>query len=873
MSLVATATVSNACKKTKASLSVIARRGDAAHPHAVDTQKSGLRQFTARNLILPAIALFFSGSAALIYQILWIRQLSLVVGIEVYSITISTSAFFAGLAGGSYVFGRRADRWQRPLRLCALLEICIALVGVAVTFLLPCAARPFVTLQSYAGPWAWLIPFLLVGVPAFAMGGTQPVMVRCIAREQATVATAGGWVYSVNTAGGIAGSLLSTFVLLRMTGVHNTALAAAFFNLAAAAILLFADRASAKHRIPTPATATDAISIKLSGQARLALTLYSIAGAVALGYEVVWSQALAQFMSMRVFAFSVVLATYLTGLAVGSALYTRVCRKVHDAWGIFALLIAGAGAVALLEIAALGIWQLRVQYSIAQFVLSVTGSEFARMCALFTVAAFGVVLIPTVLLGAAFPVVLQLAARGSRAGGDTGTILALNTAGGIAGTLLTGFLLIPTLGIVRTLGILAVVAAIAGMLAVFLGKGVRTKWKPIVVALAAVIVIAGIATPQDRLARLLLLSRGGGNLIFYRESRGGTVAISEQQNRDHVFRRLYIQGVSNSGDTLPSMRYMRLQALLPLLIHRGNPQSSLVIGYGTGITAGATLRYTGLIQRVCVELLPAVVEAGALFPENYGAGTDPNLTVRIRDGRHELLGNSTQYDIITLEPPPPNAEGIVNLYSSDFYRLAARRLGTDGLFAQWLPIATQNEDDTRALIRSFLDVFPYASLWTTELHETMLVGSFSPIELDALHIQQRFAQPKVSASLRAVGISSPASLLATWVTGRDGLEAYAGSVRAVTDDNPRIEYAAWPRANEITRTLPHLLALQTEPPLENASADQRMQIREERTVLTEFYSAGVAAYNGDRNAWSDAMQKVWAADNGNPYYNWLAGSQ
>lgn len=834
----------------------------------------------ARNIAVPfntrtrlyAALLFLSGAAALIYQVLWIRQLSLVVGSEVYSITIAVSAFFTGLAAGSFVFGRMADRSQRPLRFCAILELVIAIAGVVVTSLLPLASGPFVTLESHVGPLAWLLPFLLVGTPALSMGGTLPVMIRCVARDCSAVSAAGGWVYAVNTAGGIAGSLLPTFILLRWTGVRSAAFAAAFFNLTAVAGLLILDRGSVEHHVAR-LTVVDRNSAAIPADTRLALTLYAIAGAVALGYEVVWSQALAQFMSTRVFAFSVVLAAYLAGLSIGSAIYTRYSRAVRDTWSVFALLIAGAGLLALLEIAALGVWQLRVQYSIAQVVLIATGSEFARMCAMFAVAAVGVVFVPTLLLGAAFPAAMQLVAREGRIGADTGAILALNTAGGIAGTLLTGFLLIPRLGLVRSLLALAILSATLGVLAVVLGAGVHTKWKPAVVAIACVVLVVGFFTPQDRLARLLLLSRGGGNLIFYSESHGGTVAVGEQQNEDHVFRRLYIQGVSNSGDTLPSMRYMRLQALLPLLIHSGDPKSSLVIGFGTGITAGATLRYTGLMQRTCVELLPSVVKAGALFPENYGAGTDPNLVVRISDGRHELLRNSTQYDMITLEPPPPSAEGMVNLYSADFYKLAARRMKPGAIFAQWLPIATQNEEDTRSLIRSFLDVFPYATLWTTELHEMLLVGSFSPVVLDAVRIQQRFSQASVSRALKAVGISSPAALLATWVSGRDGLEAYAGSIRAVTDDNPHIEYAAWPRTNEIVRTLPRLLALQTEPPLANASDDLRMQIRDERGVLTNFYAAGIDAYKGEKDSWSDAMQKVIAADPSNPYFNWLAGRQ
>ncbi len=495
------------------------------------------------------------------------------------------------------------------------------------------------------------------------------------------------------------------------------------------------------------------------------------------------------------------------------------------------------------------------------------------MCAQFFVAAMGVVFVPTVLLGAAFPAALRLAAGSERAGRDVGSVLALNMAGGIAGTLLTGFVLVPALGLVRTLGMLAVAAATVGALAVLLGPQVSKRMQGIVCAVGLVAVCGGIFTPVNRLSRLLMTTRGGGALVFYEESRGATVAVAQQRAGDNVFRRLFIQGVSNSGDAMPSLRYMRLQAMLPLMIHRGEPKSALVIGFGTGITAGATMKYPGLERRVCVELLPAVVKAGELFPENYGAGRDARMQVRIRDGRQELLRSEERYDLITLEPPPPSAEGVVNLYSTEFYRLASRRLETNGLLAQWLPIATQNDEDTRALIRSFLDVFPYASLWTTELHEMMLVGSMQPMELNAGEIVRRFARSEVSTPLQAVGIASPAALLATWVTGREGLERYAAGVSAVTDDFPRIEYAHWVRSREIVRALPEMVALRTALPLVGADDALRGEIAQKRQSLMDFYAAGIAAYNGDKNAWAAAIERVRASDGDNPYYRWISGER
>jgi spermidine synthase len=827
--------------------------------------------FNARPILF-GLLLFLSGTAALIYQILWIKQLSLIVGVEVYSITVAVSAFFAGLALGGAVFGRFTDRFSKPLVLYAILEGGIAALGIFSTIALAHSAGLFVTIEARAGLLAWVLPFILVGAPAFLMGGTLPVAVRSQVCGRVQIARTGGWIYAANTAGGIAGVLLSSFTLLPWLGVRNTALAAALLNLGAAGMAMALVRRAVSDLTETEVKEAEAVDSP-SDNSGIALVLYAISGGIALGYEVVWSQAMAQFLSTRVFAFSVVLATYLAGLVVGSALYARFSHKVRDPWGVFGLLIAAAGVVALFEIAGLDLWQLRFQIEAGNVAFAATGSEFARMGTHFAVAATGIVFVPTVMLGAAFPAVLRLAARETRAGMDVGIVLALNTAGGIAGTLLTGFLLVPILGLVRTLSILAILATTVGVLAVLLGSAVSRKMQLAVCVLGVIAIIGGILAPQDRLARLLLTTRGGGNLIFYQESRGATVAVAEQRSGDNVFRRLYIQGVSNSGDAMPSLRYMRLQAMLPLIIHRGEPRSALVIGFGTGITAGAVLHYPQLYRRVCVELLPAVVRAGELFPENYKAGSDPGMQIRLRDGRQELLHSSERYDLITLEPPPPSAEGVVNLYSTDFYKLASRRLERNGLFAQWLPLATQNDEDTRSLVRSFLDVFPYATLWTTEMHEMLLVGSYSPIDLDVHQITSRFMQSSVSTPLKAVGISSPAALLATWVTGRDGLERYAARANPVTDDHPRIEYAAWVRPREISRVLPELLALRTDPPLVNADDNLRPEIDRQRQVLLNFYAAGLAAYNGDREKWRQTIQEVLAIDGNNPYYAWVTGER
>ncbi len=314
---------------------------------------------------------------------------------------------------------------------------------------------------------------------------------------------------------------------------------------------------------------------------------------------------------------------------------------------------------------------------------------------------------------------------------------------------------------------------------------------------------------------------------------------------------------------------MRLQALLPLLVHPGEPRSALVVGFGTGITAGSLLVHPGLETRVVAELLPSVVAAGVHFEGNFDASRDPRLDIRIGDGRHELLARSQRYDLITLEPPPPSAAGVVNLYSRDFYELCRERLAPGGLMAQWWPLPTQNEEDSRSLVRAFLDVFPYTTAWSTELHEVLLVGSLEPLVLDGPRVAERFAAAGVAQALAEVGVESPEALLGTWLTGTAGLEAFAGEAPPVTDDRPRIEHGAWVRRGELQRVLPRLLELATEVPL--ARADPlRLGVAAESQELRQFYRASLLALGGEQQAAVAMVREVLARDPDNLYYRWIA---
>nr|WP_277185284.1 fused MFS/spermidine synthase [Caballeronia sp. BR00000012568055] len=825
-----------------------------------------------RSIVLPALLLIASGCASLVYQVIWVKQLTLVVGVEVQAVSIAISAFFAGLALGGWLFGKLADRTARPLLLYAALEALTLVTGIGATLALARCAALFDAMQTHAGVLAWLLPFALVGIPAIAMGGTLPVLMRVIGPARSQIGGAGAKLYAANTAGAILGALLPAFALIPAFGVQGSGLFAAALN-ALAALCAFA------LGIMRKASFGRGHAIAEGANVRSAVALYAAAGGIALGYEVIWSQAIGQFISTRSFAFSIVLATYLLGLAIGSALASRFVDRVRDAWSVFGVLIASAGLVAFAGVACAGDWLALAQQHAAAFVLSMSGNLLASMCAGFFVAACAIVLVPTVLLGAAFPFALRMACdreskqhtASSALGADVGRVVAWNTAGGIAGTLFAGFVLVPSLGLIRALGVLAVAGSFVGLSAALSGREPQKTGIVACVCVAVLTAIFLLFTPANRLG-MLLAQAHHGTLVYYEENAGGTVAVLEQGSDAQRFRRLYIQGVSNSGDAMTSLRYMRLQALAPLIVHNGTPRSALVIGMGTGITAGALLTWPDLQKRAVAELLPAVVRASSRFDGNDGVSADPRIDIRITDGRRDLLARDERYDMITLEPPPPSAAGVVNLYSTDFYTLAAKRLNPGGIVAQWLPLATQNEAQTRSLIQSFVRVFPYAALWTTEFHEMMLVGSNAPLTLDVAKVRARFAVPEVARALREVGIASPEALLANWVADGPALAYYAADALPVTDDDPRIEYAPWVNSMEFASAFAHLMALQSEPVLSNADAAFADAMRNERATLHAFYRAGLDAYRGDRNGWAREIQDVLTEDHSNPYYRWVLGA-
>ncbi len=309
------------------------------------------RSTLAKNLLL-----FFSGVSALVYQTIWIKQLTLVVGVDVYAVTTGVSGFFAGLALGSFAFGRFADRMPSPLRVYAGLELGIAIFGVAATTAFAQAPPIFLALHSSVGVLAWALPFLIVAGPAALMGGTLPPILASLRPERGSIGRAAGQLYAANTAGAVVGALLTVFAIVPVLGIRGASLFAATINL----VLAVAARAVAARstELQEPTEPKTPSSSETTPDARLAFALYAVAGGVALGYEVVWTQVIVQFLSTRAVAFAVVLATYLSGLVIGSWFYATFADRVERRWLVLGVLVAGGGVTAMATFALLGPWLL-----------------------------------------------------------------------------------------------------------------------------------------------------------------------------------------------------------------------------------------------------------------------------------------------------------------------------------------------------------------------------------------------------------------------------------------------------------------------------------------------------------------------------------
>jgi spermidine synthase len=805
---------------------------------------------------LIGLLFFLSGFTALTYELLWVRKVALIVGVHAYAVSTVLASFFLGMAAGAFLFGERGGRRRNPVRTYALLEVGIAVSAAAVSWLLdhPLAlhrALAFIALPSIlpSGLVRFGFLFLVLLVPTSLMGGTLPILSRAVVARGETLGREIGRLYALNTFGGALGVLASAFLLVRAFGVNATLAAAVGVNVLVAATALWWARrpAAAAEAEPSRAAAEDPATHR--GR-RVALALFALSGFASLASEVIWTRILIQGLRSRLLAFAMVLAVFLLGIVGGSWAASGRVGRLRSAWRLYAfvqlaLALGMVGGGLLLRPLAES-WSSAIYPALLARGLS---SEVVWLEQITLVPA-AVLAVPTFLMGFGFPLVVTLCGRRQTIEADVGRLYVVNTLGGVAGSLIAGFVLIPRLGTQTSLLSVASLSVLAALAAGAYGFAARRVRLLLVAgALAGWFGVLRLIPPD--FIRQTYVGRFPGEVVFHEEGVEGTAVIYEQMEAGQRFRRLVINGSSNSGDTMASLRYMRLQAHLPVLLHPGEAQDVLVICLGTGITYGSVFHHPARGRRVCVELSGSVVRGAAAFAaSNGGVLARPDSEVVIADGRHFLLSDPSAFDVITLEPPPPNTSGAVNLYTPEFYRLCKARLRPDGVMAQWLPLH-QKAAELKMIARAFVDEFPHTSLWTTELQETLLVGTVAPLRIDFRRLEAKMAAPAVARDLEAIGVRSAPELLSLFLLDDRALRAYVAESPAVSDDWPRLEYSLASETTDYPQILAELLDRRSPigPYLANVADPDAVlyRIAQHAEVLDTFYRSGLV--RDPRNAY------------------------
>jgi spermidine synthase len=785
------------------------------------------------------VALYLlSGAAALLYEVAWLRLLTMTMGHTTAAVGAVLAAFMGGLAIGAWVAGRFTDALEpsRALRTYAVLESVIALCALAMPSAIG-ALRPLLA-WAYADGGGALFGIMrlvasisLIALPGAAMGASFPVGVCAVSREGAKGATGAmgaegardvGELYAANTIGAALGAAVTGFVLLPQLGLLTTTAVGITLNAVAALGALALSRSHPLHRPhqshplhfshPPSPSSSDPLNPMNPMNLRMAYVAIAVSGFVALVYEVVWTRVLAMTLGPTTYAFSAMLVAFIAGLAIGAAIASTMLPRVRRpaTWLGVSMIVAAAAAVAAAAVVD------RLPIIIAR-TAGRTDASFTSVFALDIALAVAIQLPMTIALGAALPFAVATAAAAREAAPRAAAMIyAVNTAGAIAGALTGSFILVPRLGLQHSLQLVSTIAVVAGFVACLAepageahvarrraaADSARLRRLLAIGATAlAVLVVAALmpgwnhgrlANGAYRLAPALAAgdietALEAGDLLYYREGAAGTVSV----RRLLGVTSLAIDGkvdASNGADMLTQ----KLLAHLPLLLH-DNPRSIYIIGLGSGVTLGAALRHP--IDRADVsEISPEVIAASAFFSkENHDAPRDRRTRLIVGDGRSHLLLSHDRYDVIVSEPSNPWMAGVSTLFTREFFQAARAHLQPGGILCQWAHTYNISDADLRSIVETFLSTFPDGSAWLVGTSDLLLIGSTSPIRALESGIVAAWNRPGVAEDLAQVEVLDPFAILTSFIAhGRD-LQQYAAGARVQTDDRLPLEYSA-PRA-------------------------------------------------------------------------------
>jgi len=771
------------------------------------------------------ILFFISGAVALVYEVLWLRMLILIFGSTQFAVSTILTAFMSGLALGSYLFGRFVDRDTRPMRLYGLIEMGIGLYALAVPFLFD-ALVP-------VSKWIWesftpdffvfsllrfLFTLLVLILPTTLMGGTLPVLARVVATRDESIGVSVGSLYAVNTFGAMAGTAMTGFVLIPVMGMNRTVIVAAMANLLVGAAALWLGRRQAAipaQRAPLTQPPGPAPAWRpMPPDARLLLWVLAGSGFVAMIYEIAWTRVLALIIGSSVYAFTIMLTTFLVGLAGGAAVVARLSDRLRGRFAIEGIIALLTGT-ALAAFGTLLIFA-ELPYQFARIYHDIRGSSVSIFTLKFGMA-FAVMLPPTLLLGGIFPLVIKYCApRLSALGRSVGVVYASNTVGTILGSFLSGFFLIPGIGIQNSL-MVAVLAdlALAAVLVAGATGAMRevTGWAAsrrlagagLLVVLGAalwwgappwntLIMNSGVYQYADDMEEQDLTREGFNAFMvsdveeqYYKDGMTTSVLVMKEKSTG-----VYLLAVNGKVDA-SSMGDLPTQVLsghLPMLLAK-DPKDALIIGYASGITVGAVTTYP-IESITAVEIEPAILEASHFFdPFNHRPLEDPRVRVFRNDGRNVLLVDDRQYDVIISEPSNPWMTVASNLFTREFFEIGRKRLRDNGVFAQWLQLYGMSPADLKALARTFHSVFPHMLVFNTiEDADLVLVGSARPLSFDIADMTSKMTELSVATDLRRVGVSTPEGVMSYFVFGDREVSEFTGEGPINTDDNALIEFHA-----------------------------------------------------------------------------------
>jgi spermidine synthase len=733
---------------------------------------------------------FLSGVAALSFEALWFRQAGLVFGNGVWASSLVLSSFMAGLAVGNALAARHAARAARPLRAVVALELSIAATGAALVAGLPSldawlvpVFQPLLETEWLANLLRLALAFLLLLVPATAMGATLPLMVAALRARDPSYGGALGLLYGWNTLGAVAGAVLGELWWLAWIGVHGAALAAAACNAAAAAgAWWLARQPGPALATPAPGPAESATRARADARAIRLLAAAALAGFLLLALEVVWFRFLHLFVHAGAAAFAWMLAVVLAGIGMGGLAGGAWLRRRADAW-------RHATAVAL----AAGVAVTALYAAFPHTAALVSGRATSAPVTVAWLAA--AIAWPVALVsGALFPLLgAALARRVSQEAAATGWLTLANTLGCALGSLAAGFALIPWLGMERSLFVLAAAYAGVAWLARAPEAPPAPAWRRF--AAPAVFAAALVLFPFGRMERTYLRGaverwHGGREHVVtaVREGRSETAQVVERRvagERLNTF--LLTDSFSMSATTAVARRYMKLFVYWPVAL-RPEPRTALLISYGVGSTAQALVATRSLERIDVVDISRDILALSEVIHPDPADDPlrDPRVHVYVEDGRYFLSMTEQRYDLITGEPPPPKNAGVVNLYTREYFARIHARLTQGGVTTYWLPVHNLLESDARAIARAFCDVFADYAVWVGHDLDWMLTGSrgglLAPTESA---LARQWQEPAVARELRAVGLERPEQLGATFLGDAAWLSEWTAGAAPLSD--------AWPK--------------------------------------------------------------------------------